>query len=649
MNTIKLKYGLEDVTARVPGMFPYIEFDGNHVSTLHPSSDSDSGCYGKIACAITIPFGVSLDISSGGVRKSVVASGKSYSYRTLMLFYYKYRETYPSNSFILFMERGIGRFDITADIDFEHCTLVPEYEYYANCARLFDEYAKIGIICTKYLQMKEITGEVNCELECLVDKYNKMGGDVMRDYYGSLVPVSNEISAEYFGYASNDFNLSFNLNITTTEDDLGILNAFVDFFGEKYINVLYAQEKTAVPGTNPPIYELKSVPIVRVVDPEDPTHPRSQDTMNGTEKYYLDSACEAEAERGVDYFLPGDFVIYDDRTYICERPTINGEWDSNRFHMISEDYTDAQPDYGAYYNPDTGFTPSDILSTSSNSQLGGFIGDTRYTDESGAVLTPMDYTDWLWYYRVGLVGSSETITDRFSNIDIKEGETRVETIGEYEPSLMAYGDIITSITRNKDERTLEFTYVIGAHFKAKLMSIELDDDNNKHYYYSEYEYDSDDSHGLRFTETYDYEAGGDIDEMSDEIFDYYITHGKLELDRNDSSMDPSVIVGMRYTKAPFSTYSYINYGEMSVNGSETSFPYIASDYETKTQLNKDTIVNPVTKLDYLTGIPYKPTVKSDVHISRGNASAWERHIKLGELKTFDDLENYSNGGFFNLR
>ena len=43
MNTIKVKYGLEDITARVPGLFPYIEFDENHVSTVHAASDSDVG------------------------------------------------------------------------------------------------------------------------------------------------------------------------------------------------------------------------------------------------------------------------------------------------------------------------------------------------------------------------------------------------------------------------------------------------------------------------------------------------------------------------------------------------------------------------------------------------------------------------------
>ena len=635
MNTIKLKYGLEEITARIPGLFPYIEFDENHVSTIHPASDSDCGCYGKIACALRIPEKYTLVVDGVDIINTEDDPPVSnvYSYRTLMNVYYKYRDEYPDNSFIRFMERGIGKFKIKAAIDFEYCTLVPEYEYYANCNRLYNEYVKIGLMCSKYQQMKQITGEVNCELECLVEKYAKMGGDIMRDYYGVQARETNGISAEYFKYASNDFNLSLDLNITATENDLGILNTFVQFFGEKYVDVLYTKREGRVVTIN-------------------------QDEMTADETYYLDNTCTLEAVRGVDYFLPytkegsttgGDFVIYNDRTYVCEQPIFNGVWDSSRFHLISENYSDPTPDYNAYYNPNIGVTPADGLSASTNTQLKGFRGETKYTDESGIVRNPEDGTDWLWYYRIGSIGFSETITDKFNNIEVQSGYVRNENTDQYEMHLNAYGDIITDITRNKDNRTLTITYVIGAHFKAKLLSIEPDDDGNKHYYYSEYEYDSDDSHGAIYTEVFDYEIGDEIDSMSDELFEYYVTHDKLERDRNDITTDPSIIVDSRYTKGVFSLFGHTGYGNLLVNGNEAQFSYIISDYTTPIQLNKDGIANPLIKFDYLSGINYKPSVKSDVHVSRGNAAAWERHIRLGEIQSFEDLETYANNSFFNLR
>jgi hypothetical protein len=49
------------------------------------------------------------------------------------------------------------------------------------------------------------------------------------------------------------------------------------------------------------------------------------------------------------------------------------------------------------------------------------------------------------------------------------------------------------------------------------------------------------------------------------------------------------------------------------------------------------------------GIHFKPYVEDNVDIDRGKNAAFERHIKLGEVKTLQDLENYQNGGFFNIK
>ena len=87
---------------------------------------------------------------------------------------------------------------------------------------------------------------------------------------------------------------------------------------------------------------------------------------------------------------------------------------------------------------------------------------------------------------------------------------------------------------------------------------------------------------------------------------------------------------------------------MDVNGVPVDYSYIMSGFSTQITTEKDSLVSPTLKFDYLNGITYKPEVKNDVRVSRGNAAAWERHIKLSEIKNFEDLETYSNGGFFNL-
>lgn len=56
----------------------------------------------------------------------------------------------------------------------------------------------------------------------------------------------------------------------------------------------------------------------------------------------------------------------------------------------------------------------------------------------------------------------------------------------------------------------------------------------------------------------------------------------------------------------------------------------------------------LTKEEYLFGITSEPQVFSDVFIDRGVISPKEKHLKLGEVRTLNDLINYGNG-FFNVK
>ena len=46
-------------------------------------------------------------------------------------------------------------------------------------------------------------------------------------------------------------------------------------------------------------------------------------------------------------------------------------------------------------------------------------------------------------------------------------------------------------------------------------------------------------------------------------------------------------------------------------------------------------------------INYPLKEKYDVVIDRGASAAFERHLQLSELKSWEDLENYRNGMFLN--
>lgn len=57
---------------------------------------------------------------------------------------------------------------------------------------------------------------------------------------------------------------------------------------------------------------------------------------------------------------------------------------------------------------------------------------------------------------------------------------------------------------------------------------------------------------------------------------------------------------------------------------------------------------PTVRREYNLGMAYQEKVSEDIYIDRGISTAFEKHLKLQEIATMQDLENYSNGGFFSI-
>lgn len=55
----------------------------------------------------------------------------------------------------------------------------------------------------------------------------------------------------------------------------------------------------------------------------------------------------------------------------------------------------------------------------------------------------------------------------------------------------------------------------------------------------------------------------------------------------------------------------------------------------------------ITKEEYLFGIVSKPEVKSDIFIDRGITTIFEKHLKISEIRTLDELQRYGRG-YFNV-
>jgi hypothetical protein len=571
MNTVRLKYCIEDLKSRLPGLFPYLEFDEYGNCNLVKATESIEGCYNQIMPSFTLPADVSLD--------NILLSGETYTYKTLYNYYYQYKDSLPNNSFIQWFMKGIGRYKVNIpDIDRKECDLVPEYGYYSECGSIYNDYYKMSLIINNYENWKDETNEINYELEKICKDYERMGGDKAKDYYKNLVDTANNIAAEYLEYANiEDSNYSLSINIISTYNDLGMVNTYMEYW-----------------------------------DPE---------------KIYEN----------------GDYVIYNDRTYICVDSTNCRLWDEEieKYVFNEEGWEETKID-----------GHDEIIEGKTNSKLSGFKAGKNYISVDNIIETPGYNEDWLWYYNIGDISYVETSTDELGNIIIEDGYTRNLNINGIEKHLLAYGNVLTKIKYENNKLT--FKYVIGAHLQAKLKEIIINDDGTNFYHYDNFEYDEDDKyHGVEYTETYTVLKGGELDKLVEkDLFDDYIKTNKLLFtdvqNNNLMEIDDEYNISYIRFKCPFMLKLLsVNRG---VNNINTNFNYLPSSF--KVQINaarNEELHMPITKLDYFTGTTYQPQIQADVHVNRGNATAWERHIKLGEVKTLQAMLDYANGGFFNIK
>ena len=60
------------------------------------------------------------------------------------------------------------------------------------------------------------------------------------------------------------------------------------------------------------------------------------------------------------------------------------------------------------------------------------------------------------------------------------------------------------------------------------------------------------------------------------------------------------------------------------------------------------IAAPVFRKEYTFGISMPQNLNSDIYIDRGICKAFDKHLRLQEIKTMDALEQYQNGAIFNI-
>ena len=642
----------------------------------------------------------------------LLVEGGTYTYRTLMDYYYRYKNTLPSdNTFIAFIEKAIGKVKVDKKmLDMENedeYPNVPEYIYLGYVKMMIEKYKKYHRICEYYKTHFINLGKHDDKLFQKCEYYETMGGDKFLKYLQTLLKTVNMVAAEYLCYAEHaehPLQVSLNIPLLQSKNDLGYLSTYLNEFlpgmqvrhgelltynGRTYICAL---NRFQVGGVNyeyclcnGDLYILSSntynkVQVGEVLSPTLPLAIYNGYTFiifageyykwnNGQyEKIDVIEYCSGKWNENleVNEFDTQHFVLLSEYVSnnasdlsIPEKTALlnNDKWynQDNTYGNHFQIYVTVPhiPQYFIYKNikkgdvfyiwddelqmyvVDVNNSLSYNLAGKSDSVLRSlrkfeqFISDTELFDEPDA------YEDWLYYYKIGNYYTDRGIVqDSFGNIERFSNTAPV--IGQYVTDLKAYGTILTDIKCDTTSRTLTFTYVVNAHFKAKLVAIDIDDDGNQLFHYGPFEYDEDDSHGVVYEETYNY-LDSDIDDL--------VNNGDFNAFVENRPEDISDYM-MKYGYKRF-RFSVVNStASITIGATDYEYAYVLSEYSEKVENNLDYIYQPLFKRDYFTGYAYEPKVDNQINIRRGNAAAYERHLRLGETKTFEDLENTLNQGFY---
>lgn len=630
MRTIHYQVSQEKLLSRLFSLFAYVDYDENGEAELHKATDSINGCYGKVVENIILPNSYTIIIDE---TEKVLEAGRSYTYRTLIDYYYScVEEDNDQNAdFISFMSRGIGKKEISEnDFPTDTYDLVPSSIFIATARSQYEEMYKLKKLCDAYNTGLDNGMTPNSHICCDCERYERKGGDKMLDFLLECMEEAEEVAEEYLGYADDGgIHLNFSIFLPSTNNDLGLLTEYMDVWeaGEKYNvgDLVYYEENSYV-------------------------------CIRETTGYWDEENEKLVFPYGIDG-VPNCFTLVKDLADGMPIPSDKLEYEQ----YASQSATNfTQNYYGDRFALNTGNSEGEDdydISGTSDSKLKSLRRFKEYTDPVGNTSKPDDGYDWLYYYKVGMVSDYETTNDDYGNIAFFMDKTNDEIealVGSECDDLYAYGNIITSITIPEEDALngtykLIFEYYLGVHLKATMVETETDEDGNLHYFFDDFVMDENDKyHGVKYTDTYYF----DLDSEITRDFCTYTTDSNGNITAitavdNDNLLDyvqdTSDITGRKYE---FITYNSTQTYEQNVNGDNVTVTSIISEFNATVENKVDYQYNRILRKDYHNGLTYEPVTDVDVYIDRGSTAALEKHIKFGEIKTLDDMTMYANGSFF---
>lgn len=219
--------------------------------------------------------------------------------------------------------------------------------------------------------------------------------------------------------------------------------------------------------------------------------------------------------------------------------------------------------------------------------------------------------------------------------------TPKETYGEFdEDRYKSFANGLGFLSDNAHELKLycEFTYYVGAILKQKTSS------DNGLVTYCGFALAENMNHGVKYTE---------IDELVNKTCCYHLLDGTkiylkyFDIVQNskeiilDDFNNQKAIINIANFEMPIRLFKENGKGGVDVSRDEFGSKFGFD------QLN-NFVVTPTFRKEFEFGISMPQKVNSDIYIDRGISKAFDKHLRLQEIKTMDALEQYQNGAIFNI-
>lgn len=489
MRTISYKVSYEKMISRLPAMFAYLDIDEQGTCKIVKATNGKQGDYGRIIANVYFKddfkdgeWVFEHDCKDG--TKLRIRKGEK-TYRTLIETYYKAIKDKEwarkengeyEDPFLAFMERGIGLkyVGLSEEVSengecgvttIKKFPLAPDYIYLGEAKTLYNKMIKMKKQLIFWEEHTKLCAEDKKYYQRLKEEFEMRNGNNLINKLAELIKEAEEVATEYLEYTlkpdpsdnnkliETNLTLDFNVNLVNTIKDLGLVTPYIEEWvaGKRYYkeDVVYHIDGNGYGMT----WYCK------------PSEDAKKDEFGRpyTEGFYEENT---------------ELIFFDDGSTI----TIGGEDIETPKNWIPQTLN--------WVNRDEQEGTEVVIEGTCNSHLTSLRRFTTYLNRNDEVETPDNYTDWLWYYRKGMVMNREEKYDEMGNLAVMYGKEEghfdgVEAIvGGDKPTnikfdtdnktilnLAAWGDVITDIKAVNDREdggTITFTYWLGVHLKAKI-------------------------------------------------------------------------------------------------------------------------------------------------------------------------------------